>query len=407
MTNAGLLPGIGGITGVTSVAGKTRAVTGTQIAADPALTGIYAPRYSERLARTYPRPSMAWPKRMGLGLPILVSTSDTSGVTTPKTWTALADNSGPIKWHGPSKVTTETTGIASSPGHGLTGPTIQFEWFTDSPFFYVSGQAGPIQLYVDGEAVFANPWGGWVNANVAILFGGGAESARKIHHFRLVGNNNVRVSGIVTSIKDSLWAPTFKTQPLVGWVGDSFSQGMPITNTEYSSIPWVTATLLGWRLHVSSDGNTGFGYSGGSGLYSYADRVQDFTGLELDAMVFYGGINDTDSTTLRAGATQTLSRARALFPFMPFWVIGPQSPTITYQNANAARWTALQAASATDPNTTWIDTRGWVTGTGKVSAPTGDGNADTITSSDGTHPMAGAGDVYLASRIASEIAKGY
>lgn len=43
-----------------------------------------------------------------------------------------------------------------------------------------------------------------------------------------------------------------------------------------------------------------------------------------------------------------------------------------------------------------------ITGTGKVSAPVGDGNADIYISSDGTHPTP-AGHKYLAWRIAGHL----
>jgi hypothetical protein len=50
----------------------------------------------------------------------------------------------------------------------------------------------------------------------------------------------------------------------------------------------------------------------------------------------------------------------------------------------------------TDPNGSWI------TGTGNVSNPVGNGNADLYISSDGVHPTS-AGIAYLAGRITTAV----
>ena len=392
----------------TSLATSSLGLTVRQIADDPAMTGSYAGRLTDgtqRSAASLPAAPLAFPPNSGT-LPMLTTTNITTPAT-GTTWAVNAANTGVAAWYGPVKVTTGTQGGVPNCVYptGNTSPSpIWWEFVTDAPVIGIQGAwfGLPYMMFVDGEAVTRIPRVPAGNSFLTINWDG----VEKVRHYKIYGGNGFCPAGIRVGLAYSVWQPpALGDRPLIGWMADSYAQtgNAPQTGIPPYGIPYCTAMRLGWRLRLSADGGTGW-QTVGTGA-TYATRVADYTGVPLNGMVWAGGINDS-ATGLQAAATAVLTQARTEHPGIPFWVLGPWSPSSTYEAANASKWTQLQAAAAAVSGCTFIDNRGWITGTGNSTTPVGDGNADRYIYSDNTH-LVGAGTQYTSEKLVKAIMSGW
>jgi hypothetical protein len=353
-----------------------------------------------RVAASLPPAPLAFPP-LTATVP-LIGTTNTATPSSGTEYAVNAANTGVAAWHGPAGVTTATAGgvascVSSAAPNGTTPSPIWWEFVTDAAQFAFHGSFGssPWSMFVDGELVNATPRAAAANSYLTVDWDG----IRKLRHYKVYAGNGFSIAGIRVGTADTIYQPPgLGRRPLVGMVMDSYGQtaNSPTASQTLAGIPYSISQMLGWRIRLDADGGTGW-QTAGSGQ-TFATRVATYAGVSLDAMVFAGGINDS-ATGLQAAATAVLTAFRAAHPLTPVLVLGPWSPSATSEASQAAKWTALSAAAAAVSNCTFIDNRGWITGTGKVGTTAGDGNADVNISSDGTHVEAAVGDFYLASRF--------
>jgi len=208
---------------------------------------------------------------------------------------------------------------------------------------------------------------------------------------------------------DSVYPVADATAPLLAILGDSYGTAYAsrAMTSVYDGYPQQLARLLGFRVNTQNcAGGTGYvATSAGGGAYGgYLTRVSDVVSLNPDMVLVQGSINDYVATpsALEATARNVLETLRAGLPKAVIVATGVLDASPTSQQGGDAVRSAAIASAAASAGVLYLDTAGWVTGTGKAGATTGDGNADVYTYSDGSHPTV-AGGYYLAARLAGEL----
>nr|WP_272921704.1 SGNH/GDSL hydrolase family protein [Streptomyces sp. SID1046] len=138
-----------------------------------------------------------------------------------------------------------------------------------------------------------------------------------------------------------------------------------------------------------------------------------------DVLIISAGYNDNGGSqpAIQSAAASLYSAIQVGLPSCRTYVIGCWSPTgspgASITNTDTTLRTAAAAAGLPfiSPITggvynsagTLIATHGpWITGTGRVGATTGTGNADTYIGTDAVHPT-DAGHTYLAGRVVAAV----
>ncbi|MFJ3201002.1 SGNH/GDSL hydrolase family protein [Streptomyces sp. NPDC086989] len=138
-----------------------------------------------------------------------------------------------------------------------------------------------------------------------------------------------------------------------------------------------------------------------------------------DVLIISAGYNDNGGSqpSISSAAASLYSAIKAGLPSTRVYVIGCWSPSGSPAASITNTDNTLKAAAAAaqlpfispltggiyDSTGTLIATHGaWITGTGRVGATTGSGNADVYIGTDATHPT-DAGHTYLAGRVAAAI----
>ncbi|WP_292834852.1 hypothetical protein [Microbacterium sp.] len=205
-------------------------------------------------------------------------------------------------------------------------------------------------------------------------------------------------------------APTFT----IGITGDSFADsGLA---PYYAGLSREIHRLTGWTPIQLGQGSTGYtndGASSGDASKSVFGSPQRLAALEAqdpDVVLVIGSVNDG------AAATAVVKSAaaayyEALAP-RPVIVAGVEpvyaADDPTYSDWDAVNAEIIAAADAAPNVIAVIDWRGedWLTGTGSVSDPQGDGNQDTyigdVPGTDTSHPGY-QGQRYLAERFVERI----
>lgn len=255
------------------------------------------------------------------------------------------------------------------------------------------------QIYVDGQAIAANASAQVPSLTPAadgnlyrIILDFGSVALRKV---ALRTANKFR--GVTGGPNDTI-LPTGKgNAPLAIGIGDSFMEGTGVP-VHLGFFPQLAARM-GWDGWISGSGGTGYIATNGA-RGNFASRiVEDCLQYNPDIVLVAGGINDQAQ-----GATATTAAAIALFdqiqaagvPLLivvgPFYPTGSPPAFTTTLNANLkADVQARPGAIYLDPHTPSV-----ITGTGKVGATTGTGNADLMTQNDGTHPTQAGQSLYAA-----------
>lgn len=288
-------------------------------------------------------------------------------------------------------------------GHDGSKLEIQMKTQSGSGIYY--------RVSVDGQYVAASPvaptMAGGSHYNLLIDFAG-------VHRPRRISVELLKIhfGGLNIGANDTVWVPDYQPVPYkVVWLGDSVSQGVGAT-TPLQGCAFTACRLLGWsNVYMAAEGGTGYlnNAAGASGAQTFANRLSaDVLAQAPDTVVVWGGINDTTDNGFSNGQLQTavtslLSALKAGLPAKArIIVIGTWTPTGgAYAPINNSSATIAAAAAAAD--LTFIDTTGWITGTGNSGSTTGSGNGDLYVSSDGTHPSQ-AGHDYVARRIAGAVA---
>lgn len=198
--------------------------------------------------------------------------------------------------------------------------------------------------------------------------------------------------------------------------GDSLSDGSSL-NTGGGAGTWAakTASLLGYD-NCWNEARGGTGYITAGSYATLANRVAtDVIANAPTKLIVWAGYNDNGGSqpAISTAAASLYSTIKAGLPSAAVYVIGCWSPTgspgASLTNTDATLRTAAAAANLPfispitgacyDASGTLIATHGaWITGTGRVGATTGTGNADTYIGTDAVHPT-DAGHAYIARRI--------
>ncbi|WP_431999314.1 SGNH/GDSL hydrolase family protein [Streptomyces sioyaensis] len=203
-------------------------------------------------------------------------------------------------------------------------------------------------------------------------------------------------------------------------LGDSISDGAA-GNTGAGAGTWFAraARLLG-STDAWEQGRGGTGYITPGAYAVFQDRIaQDVIPYSPDRLIIWGGYNDNtgSQSAIGAAAASLFSVLKSALPTCQMYVIGCWAPTgspagsITNTDATLRTQAAAVGIPFISPITgacydatgALVATHGpWITGTGKVGATTGTGNADTWISSDGVHPT-DTGHIGLSRRITAAI----
>jgi len=268
------------------------------------------------------------------------------------------------------------------------------EFVTDSEYFDWSyeGTVNPLhRLIIDGRRVTADMWapssGGGSFFRMAVK-----HTTRRMRHYRLE-TKNMYVSFLTVGVTDTVYAP-HGGAVRSAWVGDSQME------TGYQDgIAGTAARLLGWEYSILALGASGYT----TPTLAYIDRLADVVAYNPDVVVVQGSTNEpTTSDAIRTAANAFYAALIAALPHVRIFVVGPLA---VYGDASAILKGAQISDACTDSDVPYIDplTPAWVTGTGTVAVPAGDGNSDVYMTAGGTH-LTQEGLIYWGTRLAANIA---
>ncbi|WP_053706643.1 GDSL-type esterase/lipase family protein [Streptomyces sp. WM6373] len=217
----------------------------------------------------------------------------------------------------------------------------------------------------------------------------------------------------------SMWKPATPAKRFMV-LGDSIPGGSNM-NTGGGSGTWFAraARLLGYSdAWNEALGGTGYITAGSTATLGTRAPI-DVIPNNPDVLIISAGYNDNGGSqpSISSAAASLYSAIKTGLPNTTIYVIGCWSPTgspaSSITNTDTTLRTAAAAASLPfiSPITggvynaagTLIATHGpWITGTGRVGATTGTGNADTYIGTDAVHPT-DAGHTYLAGRVVAAV----
>lgn len=203
----------------------------------------------------------------------------------------------------------------------------------------------------------------------------------------------------------------------LGILADSWGQGS--TGYLAGAIPHWVGHATGFAIWRNCQGGTGYHNVtvGGSDFTPFGSpsRIAALAKQSLDAILIYGSFNDGDqaAATLHADATACFAAIEKAMPGIPVVVAGWQP----YYNGDAnadSNSEGVRTAALAAPNVRgYIDWRGkigdredhkWITGTGTIGTPKGDGTGDVlIYSPSDPHPNLRANKM-LGRRLADAMA---
>lgn len=217
----------------------------------------------------------------------------------------------------------------------------------------------------------------------------------------------IYIRGVYTDVTGSLWADADPAHELrIGVVLDSYGLYFQYHG---ANLDRTIAASLGAYLgsdNVFSDPVGGSGYHAGT-PYGDAARVAALVAYAPDIVVAPNSVNDqyTASSDLIAGFNAWYAAVRAALPDAYLFVPGTMYHASGETTADSYLRPVVEALD--DDRIFWLAASGdpegpWVNGTGKLSAPTGDGNADIYIAQDNLHPTQ-RGREYMAYRIRQAI----
>ena len=267
-----------------------------------------------------------------------------------------------------------------------------------------------VSVYVDGKLVghATDPFVAPAGQQVVVVEG----LTDTAHDVQVVVGWGATLVGLI--VLPSATVTAGAALPLrIGIDGDSyFASGL---KPYFAGMAREVHRLTGWAPVQLAQGSTGYTNDGASSgnlsksAFGSGGRLTALRAAGVDVLLVGGSVNDgaTDPAVVKAAAKRFYADAAPL----PVIVAGvepltlPTDPGTAWDAAN----TAILEAAAEAPNVVGvIDWRGedWLTGTGSVSAPKGDGNQDLYIGladgSDTVHPNL-AGMRYLAGRLVSKM----
>lgn len=234
--------------------------------------------------------------------------------------------------------------------------------------------------------------------------------------FPTVGRHRVKVymyyaeyGGVDINYTDAI-SPVQSSAPTIAWFGDSYIEGAVPGVIQPTLFATQASRQLGFEPYVAGQGATGYAITPGTtgkAIYADATRLASLATTNADYVVVYGSLNDDGSTTsaVAANAATILSTLATSMPNSKVILVGPPKLQTTVSTIRSANNVALKAAALAAPNCLgYIDaiTDNGIWGTGKTGSPVGDGPADTLLYSDGTH-LTQAGNDFYGSYLAQGI----
>jgi lysophospholipase L1-like esterase len=203
---------------------------------------------------------------------------------------------------------------------------------------------------------------------------------------------------------------------------DTVAEGTDHRTRMHGLTPHIVQTLTGIpNIWANNIGGAGFVSDGGDTRSTFIEQAGvDFRGAGFDLIWNTGGRNDWmvygSEESYRATVRTWIDLVLADNPDTIVILTGPIPIKGAESHQSSAAFAAMQrakkaAAAAFPLNCAFIETLGnavtndpWVFGTGTAASPTGDGNADLVIGTDGTHPTA-YGHQYFGTRLVSETAR--
>lgn len=281
---------------------------------------------------------------------------------------------------------------------------------TDSAAFEIDGLFNCYRIYMDlGDGAGWRVGGTVQSAGTATRYftlvdcgAFVAPSAPK--RVRIDVDGAAQLYGISTLATETVW-PLRDASPARGvLIGDSFAEGVGAQFGALDGYAQAMGRILGFDdWIVAGAGGTGLLQPNGARV-NYLSRLSaDVINQAPDLIVLQCTQNDNSLplTQVHANLSAIIQAIRAALPQSIVVILG-------VWNANSspsALATALNgdlAATALGLGVPYIDQLSWITGSGNIGAPAGNGNADIYVSPDGVHPSA-AGHLYRAQRCSDAI----
>lgn len=266
--------------------------------------------------------------------------------------------------------------------------------------------ARPLRAQSSGDRTYALNW-------VVVVL-----PARVTARVRFAGP--LSFTGVDTPAADRAVVKATPARFTVGVVSDSmFDKCTQAVCLSRAAVPTL-ARLTGWRVWNLAEGGTGYlskssGPSYGSfvpSVFGSDRRLAAVARAPLDLLLVNGSFNDApvaaySAEAHRAAVDAYLDDLARIRPDLPVVLVGIE-PLGRYQ---ASYWdtrsrtmnATLAATVGRHPNVIgFIDpyTDRWLTGTGSITAPKGDGNQDVYVGTDGVH-LSVAGVAYYVGRVVS------
>lgn len=318
-----------------------------------------------------------------------ITTVDLNGGETP------ASNQGSVTTAGGNRTVNLTWAAPTNTANGNADRTIA----SYNVYRTVAGGAGTEQLVGNvpaGTLAFSDTGIAEGGATLThILFGTSGRRLRRIVlecHYLFFG-------GITLDKADTIY-PAIAPTSRVLWVGDSLTGA-----TAASFTPFGYAAQASERLGLLDPDILGYGGTGyvstNPPLGKFQDRLSDIT-YTPDLIITAGGRNDVGQSdaAITAGVAAYLAAVKAKWPNSPHVVLAPWYSA----TAPVVHVGDLIKAVCAAANVPYVDLLALkiITGTGTSAAPVGDGNADVVMFSDGTHWVT-AGHTLVAQAVAAQI----
>lgn len=173
------------------------------------------------------------------------------------------------------------------------------------------------------------------------------------------------------------------------------------------------ASLTGFRVWNMAEGSSGYLASSTYSVPGYepspfgsAKRLAGVVNAPIDALLISGSLNDArmDSAEHRAAVNKLLNELEAARPDLPVVLEGIEPIGLYPAQAKAMTATLASMVGRHQNVVGFIDpyTSPWLTGTGSIANPKGDGNRDRYLGKDNIH-LSAAGMVYYQQRVADAL----
>lgn len=266
------------------------------------------------------------------------------------------------------------------------------------PVIYTTGYSQAIPVIVDGQRCASNlvskSTGGFTQVSIN-LRGLGAG----YHTVELLFAGDSNVGGLYVGQQYQLLAPP--ARPVIAMITDSLGNTVnnygsnPVSGLD--AFPQHIAEWLGADVRAFVYGGSGWVVPGTGETFTarvpLAAAMLSLAGVTPSVVVFAGGVNDNaqPSAAISAAAAAAFAAAAATWPAAKLAVLGcwAQNNSANQTASTTAEQAIFSAAAAAGVATVPVMTDpsgAWITGTGTISSPTGNGTSDTLfESSDTTH----------------------